>query len=184
MVFNLFVTAFWVSEIESKRRPFKWDFTFGNKSTQQVLNLANTEGSRAQSLFVGPKTARRLSCCVTGRCRAKGTSHQIHMPGLTCQILFRSLSSKPLYYTALIVSPSGTNSLWITPCQSKQITNMFFTRDFWNSSFFGRGEVSPTRLTLSGRIVGKTPRLIASYNLLKEVRICICIYLHPCCHIL
>jgi hypothetical protein len=31
MVFNVLVTAFWMSEIESKRRPFKWDFTFGNK---------------------------------------------------------------------------------------------------------------------------------------------------------
>jgi len=29
----------------------------GTKSHQQVLNLANTEGGRAQSLFVGPKTA-------------------------------------------------------------------------------------------------------------------------------
>jgi len=29
-------------------------------------------------------------------------------------------------------------------------------------------------LTCSGRIVGKTPRLIASYNLLKEVRITVC----------
>ena len=29
----------------------------GTESNQQVLNLANTEGGRAQSLFVGPKTA-------------------------------------------------------------------------------------------------------------------------------
>ena len=29
----------------------------GTNSNQQVLNLANTEGGRAQSLFVGPKTA-------------------------------------------------------------------------------------------------------------------------------
>jgi len=29
----------------------------GTKSNQQVLNLANTEGGRAQSLFVGLKTA-------------------------------------------------------------------------------------------------------------------------------
>ena len=50
---------------------------FGTKSDRQVLNLANTEGGRAQSLFVGPKTAWRLSRCGTGRC-AKGTSHQIH----------------------------------------------------------------------------------------------------------
>jgi len=42
-----------------------------------VLNLANTEGGRAQSFFFGPKTASRLSRCGMGRCRAKGTSHQI-----------------------------------------------------------------------------------------------------------
>jgi len=30
---------------------------FGTKSNQQMLKLANTEGGRAQSLFVGPKTA-------------------------------------------------------------------------------------------------------------------------------
>ena len=30
---------------------------FGTKSNQQVLNLANTEGGRAQLLFVGPETA-------------------------------------------------------------------------------------------------------------------------------
>jgi len=29
----------------------------GTKSNQQVLNLANMDGGRAQSLFVGPKTA-------------------------------------------------------------------------------------------------------------------------------
>ena len=29
----------------------------GTKSNQQVINLANTKGGRAQSLFVGPKTA-------------------------------------------------------------------------------------------------------------------------------
>ena len=54
----------------------------GTKSNQQVLNLANTEGGPAQSLFVGPKTAWRLSRCGTERCRAKGTSHQAH----TCPV--------------------------------------------------------------------------------------------------
>ena len=28
----------------------------GTKSNQKVLNLANTEGGRAQSLLIGPKT--------------------------------------------------------------------------------------------------------------------------------
>ena len=50
----------------------------GTKNNQQVLNLANMEGGRAQSLFTGPKTACRLSRCGTGCCCAKGTSHQIH----------------------------------------------------------------------------------------------------------
>jgi len=77
-MFNVLVMAFWMSEIESKRRPFLWDVTFRIKSNQQVLNLENTEGGWAQSLFVGPKTAWRLSCCGTGRCRAKETTHQIH----------------------------------------------------------------------------------------------------------
>jgi len=43
----------------------------GTKSNQQVINLANTDGGRAQSLFVGPKTAWRLSRCGTGHCREK-----------------------------------------------------------------------------------------------------------------
>ena len=30
---------------------------FGTKNNQQVLNLANTEGGRAHSLFIGSKTA-------------------------------------------------------------------------------------------------------------------------------
>ena len=37
--------------------PSSWISLLGTKSNQQVLNLANTEGGRAQSLFVGPKTA-------------------------------------------------------------------------------------------------------------------------------
>ena len=54
----------------------------GTKSNQQVLNLANTEGGRAQSLFVRPKTTWRLSHRRMGHCRAKGTNHQIH----TCPV--------------------------------------------------------------------------------------------------
>ena len=40
-----------------KGRPFNRNFTFGKTNNQQVLNQANTEGGRAQSFFVGPKTA-------------------------------------------------------------------------------------------------------------------------------
>jgi hypothetical protein len=36
----------------------------GTKSNQQVLSLANTEGGKAQSLFVGQKL---LDCCVVGQ---------------------------------------------------------------------------------------------------------------------
>jgi hypothetical protein len=60
----------------------------------------------------------------------------------------------------LIISPSETNSLWITPCQSKKITNLVFTRDFWNFNFFRSWRVFSdpcSGLTFSGRIVGKTP---------------------------
>jgi hypothetical protein len=49
---------------------------------------------------------------------------------------------------------SGTNSLWITPCESKKITNMVFTRDFWNRNFFGRGEVSPAHAADWRLVVG------------------------------
>jgi len=100
---------------------------FGKRSNQQVLNLANMEGGRAQSLFVGLD-----DCCVVGRGAVVQMNHSqnLHKPGLTRRILFRSLSITTLQYTALIVSPYGTNSLWITPCQSKKIANMVFTRDF------------------------------------------------------
>jgi len=40
-----------------KETPLQVGFHFGNKNNQRVLNLANTEGGRAQSLFVGPKSA-------------------------------------------------------------------------------------------------------------------------------
>jgi len=54
MVFNVLVTAFWMSEIESDT-PSSGISLFGTKSNQQVLNLASTEGVQAQSLFIGPK---------------------------------------------------------------------------------------------------------------------------------
>jgi len=120
---------------------------FGTKDNQQVLNLANTEGDRAQLTFRGAKNCLTIVALWNGALSCKrNQSPDSHMPGLTRRILFRSLYSTPLYYTALVVSPSGTNSLWITPCQSKKITSMVFTRDFWNHRFFffGRGEVSPT----------------------------------------
>ena len=37
--------------------PSSWISLLGTKINQQVLNLANTEGGPAQSLFVGPETA-------------------------------------------------------------------------------------------------------------------------------
>jgi hypothetical protein len=104
----------------------------GTKSNQQVLNLANTEGGRAQSLFVGPKNCLTVVALWDGALCVRNRSPDSHMPGLTRRILFRSLSNTAFSYTALIVSTSGTNSLWITPCQSKKITNMVFTRDLWN----------------------------------------------------
>jgi len=58
------------------------------KSNQQVLNLANTEGSRAQSLFVVALWDGALSC-------KRNQSPDSHMPGLTRRILFKSLSITP-----------------------------------------------------------------------------------------
>jgi len=87
VVFNVRFTAFWMTENESKRRLFKWNFTFGNKSNQQVLNLAKTEGGRAQSLFVEPRTAWRLSPCI----KVCGTKHE--------QIFRFSISSTTIFLT-------------------------------------------------------------------------------------
>jgi len=44
MVFNVLVTAVWMSEIESKRRPYKWDFTFGNKKQSAVAKSGDYGG--------------------------------------------------------------------------------------------------------------------------------------------
>ena len=57
MVFNVLVTAVWMSEIESEAPPSSGISLLGTKSNQQLLNLAITEGGRAQSLFVESKTA-------------------------------------------------------------------------------------------------------------------------------
>jgi hypothetical protein len=58
MVFNVLVTAFWISEIESKKEtPLQVEFNFSEQIVISNQYLANTEGGRAQSLFVGPKTA-------------------------------------------------------------------------------------------------------------------------------
>jgi hypothetical protein len=100
-----------------------------------------------------------------------------YMSGPTGRILFRSLSIAPLHYTALIVSHFGTNSLCITPCQSQKTTNTIFTPKLQESQFFRPWRGFPdlcSGLTFSGRTVGKTARLIASYNLLKEVSITVC----------
>jgi len=57
MVFNVLVIVVWMSEIESEAPPSSGISLLGTKINQQVLNLANMEGGRAQSLFNGPKTA-------------------------------------------------------------------------------------------------------------------------------
>ena len=70
---------------------------FGTKCNQQVLNLANTEGGRAQSLFV---LAQKLldDCRVVGQgvvVQKEPVTRFTHA-GLTRRILFRSLSITPL----------------------------------------------------------------------------------------
>jgi len=107
----------------------------GTKGNQRVLNLANTEGALAQSLFIGQKLLAIVALWDGALSCKRNQSPDSHVPCIICRILFRSLSITTLQYTALIASPSGTNSLWITSCQSKKITNMVFTRDFWNRSF-------------------------------------------------
>ena len=42
------------------------------------------------------------------------------------------------------MQPSCTNSLCTMPWPSKNTISIVFTHDFWKSSFFGRGECSPT----------------------------------------
>ena len=50
-----------MSEIQSKDAPSSGISLLGENNNQQLLNLANTECDQAQSLFVGSKTAWRLS---------------------------------------------------------------------------------------------------------------------------
>jgi len=54
----------------------------GTICNQQVLNLANTEGSRAQSLLLGQKLLDDCRVVERGVVVQKGTSHQTH----TCPV--------------------------------------------------------------------------------------------------
>jgi len=132
----------------------------GTKSNQQVLNLANTEGGRAQSLFVGPKTAWWLSRCGTGSCRAKGTSRQIHL----CSTLHWWFHCLEQILCGLHLANWRKSPTW----SSHETSEIAVFRPWRGFSYPCSG------LTFSGRIVGKTPRLIASYSLLKEVRSTVC----------
>ena len=112
-------------------------------------------------------------------CR-RNQSPDSHLLDLTRRILFRSLSITPLQYATLLVWSSRSNSLWITLCKSeKKITKMFHTRYFWNHSFLFSVMVRFLRHlqrtdVFSGRIVGETPCLIASYSFVKELNITVC----------
>ena len=144
-----------MSEIESKRRPFKWDFPFGNKKQSAGAKFGEYGGWSSTVTF------RWVKKCLTivtlwheaFSCK-RNHSPDSHKPGLTRRILFRNLPITTFQYTALIFPPSGTNYLWIMPCQSKKITNMFFTRDFWNRKLLGRGEVSATHAAEWRLVVG------------------------------
>jgi len=57
MVFNVIVTVSGCPKSSQRDAPSSGISHLGTKRNQQVLNLANTEGGRTQSLFVGPKTA-------------------------------------------------------------------------------------------------------------------------------
>jgi len=50
--------------------------------------------------------------------------------------------------------PSGTNSLWTAPRESKKFTNIVLMRDLWNFSSVCRGDVSPTHSELCRFVSG------------------------------
>jgi len=70
--------------------------------------------------------------------------------------------------------PSGTNSLCTRPWESKKKLSTVLMWDLWNISFFGRGDVSTTRLELSlcFGVIGKTPDLISCKNFVKKNFVC------------
>jgi len=140
----------------------------GTKSNQQVINLANTKGGRAQSLFVGPKTAWRLSRC--------GTSVFVQKEPVTrfTHARFNTSNSvwEPFHYTFVVHCIDS-----FTPRNKFFVDYAGLHTWFPKSQFFRpwRGFSDPWNgLTFSGRIVGKTPRLIVRHNLLKEVSITVC----------
>ena len=131
MVFNVLVTAFWISEIESKRRPFKWGFTFGNKRQSAGVNSGEHGGWSSTVTFRWAKNCLSIVALWDGvlSCKKEPVTRLTHARSNTSNSVQEPFHYN-LQYTALIISPSGTNSLWITPYQSKKITNMVFTRDF------------------------------------------------------
>jgi hypothetical protein len=70
---------------------------FGTKSNKQVQNLANTEGCSSTVTFCWGKNSLMIVVLWDGALSCKwNQSPDSHMPGLTCRILFRSLSITPL----------------------------------------------------------------------------------------
>ena len=85
----------WLSGMKLSQRdaPSNGISLLGTKSNQQVLNMANTEGGQAQSLFVGAKNSLTIVALWDGAllCNRNQSPHS-HMPRLTRRILFRSVS--------------------------------------------------------------------------------------------
>jgi len=57
VVFNVLLTASGYPKSSQRDAPSNGISLLGTKRNQQVLNLANMDGGRAQSLYVEPKTA-------------------------------------------------------------------------------------------------------------------------------
>ena len=106
-MFNVLVTAFWMSEIESKRRLFEWDFTFGNKKESADAKAGEYGGWSSTVTFRWAKNCLTIVALWDGALSCKkNQSPDSHMPGLTRRILFRSL---------YIISSFSTLHWWFHP---------------------------------------------------------------------
>ena len=83
-----------------------------------------------------------------GLCRTGGKNYECGGAWQTRWMCEIRRSNTPLYYSALTVQTSCTNSLCTMPWLSKNAISIFFAFDFWKRSFFGRGEWSLTHLEL------------------------------------
>ena len=144
MVFNVIVTVSGCPKSSQRDAPSSGISHLGTKRNQQVLNLANTEGGRTQSLFVGPKTA--------WDCRVVGRGVVVQKEPVTRFTHARSNTSnsvqETLHYTFVvhcIDSFTIRNKFFVDyalPFEENH-QHALHTR-LLRSQIFSRGEVSPT----------------------------------------